>query len=76
MERGRGPPRLTYGFQALCPVASYHKSFCLGHVLVQAMPVPKRASIVECLFEAVKDAARHFVVASPSLTASNMRASI
>jgi hypothetical protein len=40
MERGRGPPRLTSGFQALRPGASYHKSFCLGHVLVQAMPVP------------------------------------
>jgi hypothetical protein len=56
----------------------FHKAFCLGSILVQAVPVPKRETIVKCRFEAVKDCpkrkdGRHFVVASPSLTASNRR---
>jgi hypothetical protein len=41
----------------------------LGTLLVIILLTQKLGSIVKCLNNAVKDAARHFVVASPSLTA-------
>jgi hypothetical protein len=42
-------------FLVLRPVAHFHEAFRLGRILVQAVPVPKRETIVKCLFETVKD---------------------
>jgi hypothetical protein len=45
------------------------KDFCLGSALVQAMPrTQSLGSIMFVLKKGVKDAARRFAVASPSLT--------
>jgi hypothetical protein len=65
---------IVLGLSKLLTCKALSEGFRLGHVLVQAVPVPKRGSIVKCLFEAVKDAARRCAVASPSLTAPNRRA--
>jgi hypothetical protein len=46
MERGRGPPRLTYGFQALRSVPLYYKSFCLGRVFGAGCACPK--TLIDC----------------------------
>jgi hypothetical protein len=48
----------------------------LGTLLVIILLTQKLGSIVKCLNNAVKDAARHFVVASPSLTAPFKRRAI
>jgi hypothetical protein len=50
-----------------------YKDLRLGCALVQAALHAKHKTILFCLFEAVKDAARHFVVASAGTALQDAR---